>query len=185
MSALACPVCRRELAIAPGSVGAQDCACPHCRSSLEVVAFPALWRVAEIGRAGDPVVSEEAGCYVHADRRAEAACDRCGRFMCALCAVTVGAQRICVACLEARRPGFVDGNRTVFALLALRVALFGVLLGPFGPVAGTSALVLGIVGLVRKASITGRRHVGSAIASIVLGAAVTIGWSLVWIALLA
>lgn len=183
MNPLKCPSCQAELAIAPGTLGAQVVTCGRCRESLELETFPAQWRVAQAGRAGDLVTGEEAGCFVHADRRAEAACDCCGRFMCALCEVRVGEQRICVACLEGgRRAGRlvqVERSRTLFALIAIRVALFGILFGPFAPVAGMSAIVLAVLGLARPASITGRRFVGTAIAAILLGGLLTVLW-LVW-----
>lgn len=185
MSAIRCPSCQADLAIAQDAIGRQDLACGHCGTAVELETFPAQWRKVQPGRAGELVTGEEAACFVHTDRRAEAACDSCGRFMCALCEVRVGDQRICVACLESgRRAGKlvqVERSRTVFELLAMRVALFGLLLGPFGPAAGLSAIVLAMIGLLRPASLTGRRYPGSAAVALVLGAALTLGWTLWWL----
>lgn len=185
MSAPKCPICQVDLPVADGAVGAQAITCGRCRGGVELEVFPAQWRKVQAGRAGELVTGEEAACFVHTDRRAEAACDSCGRFMCALCEVRVGEQRICVACLEGgRRAGRlvqVERGRTIFALVALRVALFGLLLGPFGPAAGLSAIVLAIVGLSKPASLTGRRYLGSAVAAVVLGLVLTAGWSWWWL----
>jgi hypothetical protein len=185
MSAPKCPACQADLPVADGSVGEQTIICGNCRGVVELETFPAQWRKVQPGRAGELVTGEESACFVHTDRRAEAACDSCGRFMCALCEVRVGEQRICVACLESgRRAGRlaqVERSRTIFALVALRVALFGLLLGPFGPAAGMSAIVLAVIGLRKPASVTGRRYIGSAIAALVLGALLTLGWAWWWV----
>lgn len=185
MSTPKCPACQAELPVADGAVGAQTITCGNCRGVVELEVFPAQWRKVQPGRAGELVTGEESACFVHTDRRAEAACDSCGRFMCALCEVRVGEQRICVACLEnGRRAGRlaqVERSRTIFALVAMRVALFGLLLGPFGPAAGLSAIVLAIVGMTKPASVTGRRYVGSAIAALVLGTLLTLGWLWWWV----
>lgn len=188
MSPLKCPGCQTELPVEPAFVGARAVTCRVCRESLELETFPAHWRAVPAGRAGDPVTGEEAGCFVHPDRRAEAACECCGRFMCALCEVRVGEQRICVACLEnGRRAGRlvqVERSRTLFSLIAIRVALLGILLGPFAPLAGSSAIILAVVGLVRPGGITGRRYVGTAIGSIVLGLLLVVLWLAWWVNLL-
>ena len=185
MNAVRCPSCLAELPVVDGAVGAETLTCGRCRATVEVETFPAQWRKVQPGRAGELVTGEEAACFVHTDRRAEAACDACGRFMCALCEVRVGEQRLCVACLESgRRAGRlaqVERGRTIFALVALRVALFGLLLGPFGPVAGMSAIVLAVVGLLKPASLTGRRYHGSAIVALLLGGALTLGWLWWWL----
>jgi len=185
MSAPTCPACQALLPVAEGAVGVQTLTCGHCRGGLELEVFPAQWRRVQAGRAGERVTGEEAACFVHTDRRAEAACDSCGRFMCALCEVRVGEQRICVACLEGgRRAGRlaqVERSRTLFARIAVRVAVFGIFLGPFGPFAGLSAIVLAIVGLTRPPSLTGRRYLGSAVLAFALGAVLTVGWSWWWV----
>jgi len=184
MSAPRCPSCQAELAIADGAVGVQSASCFHCRTAFELETFPAQWRRVQAGRAGELVTGEEAACYVHTDRRAEAACDGCGRFMCALCEVRVGEQRLCVACLDGgRRAGRlvqVERSRTLFARVAVRVALFGLVLGPFAPAAGLSAIVLAIVGLTRPPSVTGRRYLGSAVFALLLGSVLTLGWLWWW-----
>jgi hypothetical protein len=77
--------------------------CPHCRRAFSVTLFPALFREAERGRAGEPVVDgTEAACFFHASRKAVVACETCGRFLCELCDLPVGDRHTCPACLEGR-----------------------------------------------------------------------------------
>ncbi len=189
MPSLICPGCKAEISVTEGTQGMQVFACPSCREPLEVEVFPALWRAPHAGRTGDLVTGGEAGCFVHADRRAEAACDACGRFMCALCEVRVGEKHFCIACLEEGRRGGkllqVERSRTIFAFVAIRIALFGILLGPFAPVAGLSAVTLGAMGLGKPASVTGRRYLGAAFLGIVLGAGVSIPWLFWWASMIA
>jgi hypothetical protein len=41
----------------------------------------------------------ESPCFYHADKRAVVPCQECGRFLCALCDIQLGATHICPACL--------------------------------------------------------------------------------------
>lgn len=185
MSSLRCPACRQEFAPPDHEPGPRLVACPSCREALEVEVFPALWRAPRTGSAGDPVTGDEAACYVHAARRAEAVCDQCGRFVCSLCDVQVGAQHWCAACFEAGRRGGkaaqVQRQRTIMPAVAIRLVALSIFLGPFAPLLTLPAVVMAVHGLVRPTSVTGSRYVGMATLSIVGGLALTGLWSLFWI----
>ena len=69
---------------------------------LDAVAFRAANRRAvEQYRAARPTVSlgAEAVCYFHEHLQATAACDGCGGFLCALCALPVGGRTLCPNCV--------------------------------------------------------------------------------------
>jgi hypothetical protein len=77
--------------------------CGGCASEIILDAFPAarlapLMRGAESGLASEGV----AVCFYHDHRAAVAACDGCGRYVCALCDVPVGKRRLCPECLALR-----------------------------------------------------------------------------------
>ena len=91
----------------------------------------------------------EAACFYHAEKRAVVPCDACGRFLCALCDVTLGEKHYCPACLQTAREaaalgpverGRVRYDQVVWSLLILPLP-FCVL----PPITATAALVLALV----------------------------------------
>lgn len=99
------------------------------------VAFPALLRSVRPGRLGESVeFGGEAGCFFHADRRAELACEDCGRFLCALCHMALDGRHLCPACLEAQQGqaacAGAKGERTCYDRIALSLALLPILFWP-------------------------------------------------------
>ncbi|MFM8358972.1 MAG: B-box zinc finger protein [Verrucomicrobiota bacterium] len=66
--------------------------------------FPAYRRPAARGPAATPATGPTgASCFVHDGRPAVAACDQCGRFLCAVCELELDGQPWCAACLAAAR----------------------------------------------------------------------------------
>ncbi|MDX2226705.1 MAG: hypothetical protein SFY92_06430 [Verrucomicrobiae bacterium] len=97
---LPCPKCHRDLPLSWINAG-QVAPCPHCRVRIGVEGFPSLLAPPQVARTGLRVMSAgEATCYFHAQKQAQAPCDFCGRFLCALCAVEFNGQVICAPCLE-------------------------------------------------------------------------------------
>ena len=93
--------------------------CPICRAQIMVTAFPALLSGPALGKSGEILLNEnEASCFYHPGKKAVVPCDQCGRFLCALCDVQMGAQHLCPGCID---PG--DG-RTKFTNLDTRRALY-------------------------------------------------------------
>ena len=103
----ACPSCRQPLPADPATLGTLG-ACPACTRPVRVTLLPGYHRPAPTGAAPRPAVAPgEARCFFHADRHAEHPCDRCGRYLCALCDVPVGGRHLCPQCLavDEERPG--------------------------------------------------------------------------------
>jgi hypothetical protein len=48
-------------------------------------------------------LSDQATCFFHPDKAFQACCQRCGRFVCALCDLQLGAEHVCPACFERGR----------------------------------------------------------------------------------
>lgn len=99
-AAVPCPVCRRPLDSPSGAPA-------RCGCGREVQ----VWRFRPF-RAGRAAVSVTEGttapCAYHAGNRAEAACGRCGSFLCGLCATLVRGQTLCVSCFERMRAAGED-----------------------------------------------------------------------------
>jgi hypothetical protein len=127
----------------------------------------------------------DAVCYVHVERRAERACDLCGRFMCALCDLEVGAMHLCPACFESgrrrRNLAQVESGRIVFPSIAARLVAASLFIGPFAPALCVPAIGMSVWGLIKPTSITGSRYAGTAGIAIAGGVLLTILWSAFWI----
>jgi hypothetical protein len=91
-------------------------------------AFPALLAPPAVGRAGEALVVEgESSCFYHPAKRAMAACESCGRFLCALCDVDLNGRHLCPACLETGKRkgklGQLENRRMRYDSLALTLSL--------------------------------------------------------------
>lgn len=187
MRPLHCPACRSEFSLTSAQPGLQHVLCPGCREPLEVEAYPALHRAPQNRTAGEPAISGDAVCYVHVERRAERACDQCGRFMCALCDIHVGAQHLCAACFEQGHRGGglvqVQRQRTIYPAVAVRLVACGFFLGPLAPVLCLPAIGLATWGVIKPTSITGHRYAGMAAVAILGGGLLTALWAAFWISI--
>lgn len=132
---LTCSRCSARIpvrAIAPHTV----LACEKCPALLDTVIFPALYRAPDAGRAGERVVFDtEASCFNHPDRRAEVACEGCGRFLCGLCDVTYHGRHLCPGCIATGGVATTEQGRLLhYDTIALGVFLLGMLMsfGTFG-----------------------------------------------------
>lgn len=47
--------------------------------------------------------SDQATCFFHPDKAFQACCQRCGRFVCGLCDLQLGAEHVCPTCFERGR----------------------------------------------------------------------------------
>jgi hypothetical protein len=114
---------------------------------MRVVVFPAYLRhqTPSTTAVARPVVAEgESSCFFHPTRPAAVACDQCGRLVCTLCDLEVGAEHLCPECLPALdRQGRVEAferQRTrydliVWLLLLLGILSFGTMMAVTGPAA--------------------------------------------------
>lgn len=124
-----CPRCRGVLsasAVAATAVAGRV-TCRWCSGRFAGVLFPALFRAAAAGQAGEALADPaQSACFFHAGRRAVVACDACGRFLCALCDLPLGSGHLCPSCLDnpaARQRTAAMAPRQSSALLYDNVAL--------------------------------------------------------------
>ncbi len=138
-------------------------ACTACGAEMRAAVFPAAARAVSQGEAGEPLVDpSESPCFFHEDRRANTACVRCGRFVCALCELPMPPGPYCPECLDSvAETGEADWLKTEWTLdgtLALAIAaaplmliwLTGLLVLPISVDVGLAAMAgfLGFPALV-------------------------------------
>lgn len=190
---LSCPKCR--LALDPASVASgSEVECAACRSGLTVRLFPAFTNPpAAISTAsGEVAVEGEAACFFHPEKRAATTCDRCGRFLCALCDVPFGGRHLCPLCLDASKLPDLITRRVVWGQVAALLGWLPLLLLPLCVpfwfmifVSGPAAIFLPIWKWNAPGSLVFGRRRGLAIAGIVGGVlqlALIAGfiWLIVW-----
>ena len=158
---LPCPGCRIGLAPAAFSMDA-PLECPSCRVRLEGAVFPAFWREEEGAFAGAvPAGEAEAACFFHPENRAALSCERCGRFICQVCDLAIGARHLCPACVSAGITGEklpeIVARRFLWIEAAFYFGLIPLLVGigmwPFIVVTGVMAIFFAVWGWRRPGSI--------------------------------
>src|SRR6202522_4376848 len=77
-----------------------ETACPSCGAGNMVRAFPAMF-AERAAAAPEAALTGEAACFDHPGKRAVAACQQCGRFVCQLCSVDMGGVAYCPSCVAA------------------------------------------------------------------------------------
>lgn len=94
LAVVTCPHCSLEIPPDP-----RWQSCPHCQKWLQLRVWPL------VRQNGNPVsaLSDHATCFFHPDKAFQACCQRCGRFVCALCDLQVGAEHVCPTCFERGR----------------------------------------------------------------------------------
>ena len=99
---LTCVKCGLRLETEQLNIG-RSSRCLACGAELEVQAFPAATRLpaAEPARRGEALtVADDASCFYHPAKKAAVPCDACGRFLCSLCDIEIGARHLCPACVQ-------------------------------------------------------------------------------------
>lgn len=180
MEEIACPRCR-----APIDSGQYDTGgfspCPTCGTSCKIDVFPAFVRPISPGAPGDALIGDEAGCFYHAEKKAERACDYCGRFLCALCDMELGGKHLCPACLESgKKQGRLidlERHRVLYDSVALRLAIFPLVMFWFTLVTAPAALYLSLRHWNAPLSIVTRGK-GRFVAAMVLSGLQIAGWAL-------
>lgn len=108
-------------------LGSTRLLCPSCGLSQDLWVGPA-WQLQVQARAGARAVEGQATCFFHANRRADLACEACGRFVCALCDLPVAGGHLCPVCLEEGRApqakAVLDQQRLRWDKVLLSVAIF-------------------------------------------------------------
>ena len=150
----------------------------HCGLEATIFVYPALQRSSSAG-AGEAIQSEgESACFAHPGKRAVGACDKCGRFMCALCRIEWGDSVLCPACVGAaeKRTDLLVRSRTMYDTMALAVASFSLLLFYLSIFTTPFSLWLAIRSLRKPGSLTPRPRWRAWLA-IFLSLAQLIGWT--------
>ena len=176
-----CPKCSLSLETSFFTAGTWV-ACPACRSELSATFFPALTAPpdAVTTASGERAIEGESVCFFHPEKRAEIACQRCGRFLCALCDVPFGGKHLCPACLDSSKLPELLGRRLVWGQLACLIGclpLLTVLICPplgvgawyFGFVTGPAAMVTAIWGWRKPPSLVHGNRWGLAVLGIIGG----------------
>ena len=73
--------------------------CPFCQKSLQI----RIWSLLRQNNNATTALSDQATCFFHPEKAFQACCRRCGRFMCALCDLQLGAEHVCPTCFERGR----------------------------------------------------------------------------------
>ncbi|WP_446007892.1 hypothetical protein [Candidatus Electrothrix sp.] len=92
-----CPICRTPV---PAEQYNTDSLCPGCSAPLHCTAYPALLREQKVIHPEQVEAANQASCFYHPEKQAVVDCSHCGRFLCALCDLDMGASHICPVCLE-------------------------------------------------------------------------------------
>lgn len=179
MEEIACPKCR-----APVDSGYYNTAgffpCPSCRTSVKIDVFPAFVRPIGSGASGDAQIGDEASCFYHPRKKAEIACDYCGRYLCALCDMELGGKHLCPACLETgqEKGRLVDleRHRVLHDSVALRLAVLPLIMFWFTIATAPAALYLSIRNWNAPTSVV-RRGKGRFVAAIILSGLEILGWA--------
>ena len=123
---------------------AEFLACPSCQQVLRVFTFPALQRAPAPASSAAAPGAGEATCFYHPLKQAVVPCDSCGRFLCALCDVEIGANHRCPACLETgkakRNLETMENRRVLYDGIALALAVVPILFWPITLLSAPAAL---------------------------------------------
>ena len=168
--ALSCPRCQRKLG--PESwADAQHGTCNRCKVDFDFMAFPALTATRAQVAPQAAVIEAESVCFFHAENRAEAICESCGRLLCPVCAVPFAGQKLCPTCIASSKVSqdpAVTRDRLLYDSLALALAGLPLLIWPFTVITAPAALGMVIYGWKKPSSLVrGRSRVRLIVAAII------------------
>lgn len=141
-AAVPCPSCAGD--VVPNETGWQTCTL--CGKRLQIYVWPVVRQNAHAATA----LSDQATCFFHPDKAFQACCQRCGRFVCALCDLQLGVEHVCPTCFERGRAdsGTEAGKSewrhsdVLYDSIALTVGWAWILFWPLIVAAMPSAIVL-------------------------------------------
>lgn len=151
--------------------------CTLCGSRNVALAFPAILTAPPAAGGAAPALGGEATCFDHPNKRAEAACRQCGRYLCRLCSVEFGTEIWCPSCVAGRsgaaQAAHPETSRTLYDSIVLTLPLASLLVWPFTALAAPGALVIGAARWKRPTSLVRRWRwrmpVGMAVALVEAG----------------
>ncbi|HWG58632.1 MAG TPA: hypothetical protein VN661_06260 [Candidatus Acidoferrales bacterium] len=100
---VACPSCGGSIAAARTETGWQSC--PYCEKRLQI----RTWALANPSANAAAATPDQATCFFHPEKAYQACCQRCGRFVCALCDLQLGKEHVCPTCFERGRADAAPG----------------------------------------------------------------------------
>ena len=104
----------------------RESACPECGAVVQAAVFAALLQEAGGGKNEPAQADIDATCFYHPEKKAEIACEHCGRFLCALCDVDLLGEHLCPACIQAgRKKGRIrnlETHRVLYDSISLGLA---------------------------------------------------------------
>jgi hypothetical protein len=181
---LNCPRCSEPVPVTP-SGNTQTLRCPACGANVEASIFPALLSVP--GTRTKIQIAQVSGacCYFHSRYRAVIPCDDCGRFLCELCSISVGARVLCAECISNLRKQKSESGLAHHAALFDNTALF-LVIGPtislffsiFTLISAPAALFLSFYYWSRQWTLLGRSRVRFVVA-IMSSLLLLLGWAIV------
>jgi hypothetical protein len=164
-----------------------ETACPTCGSENMVRAFPAMF-AERMAAAPEAALTGEAACYDHPGKRAVAACQQCGRFVCQLCSVELGGVICCPSCVAAgagqAQAAKAEGHRTLYDSIALTLPLISLLMWPLTIATAPAAIVISISKWNQPLSLV-RRNRWRFVAAIITSLLMLAGWVMVTVAIVA
>jgi hypothetical protein len=139
-----CPGCEGNVAASAGTEEWQNC--PYCQQRMQI----RLWPIAGRGKGTAAPLPEQATCFFHPDKAFQACCQRCGRFVCALCDLQLGTEHVCPTCFErGRTVSGLNGGKAewrhrdvLYDSIALSLGWGWILVWPLLVVALPAAIVL-------------------------------------------
>lgn len=172
-----CPHCRARLELPRNG----QYVCDHCRRAFHYYQAPVHTAAAAVAMPAPAVT--DTPCALHPNNQAAGTCERCGDFICALCATPTEGRTYCTRCFDllyqrgalqmAQRPFTLPGNALTLAVFSLpAMLLYGL-----GLVTAVIAMILGVSALRQisaRPDLPGRARAISAIviASLALMASV-------------
>jgi hypothetical protein len=129
---LYCTRCQRELPVTIFR-GDEFRLCPSCGAKTYGVIFPAFTQGVSGSRPGETLILDtDASCFYHPQKKAEVACEYCGRFLCALCDVEMEKKHLCPPCIESgKQKGRIktlENRRTLYDSIALSLSILPLLI---------------------------------------------------------
>lgn len=125
--------------------GHEAAVCTQCGSSNTARVFPAALAAPGAPAPVEFAADGEAACFDHPGKRAVAACQQCGRFVCQLCAVEFGAATLCPSCVAAgsgkAKAANLETSCVLYDSIALMLPLVSLLLWPFTLITAPGAVV--------------------------------------------
>ena len=176
--ALPCPRCKRVLG--PDSwIDAGRGVCYRCKCDYEFVAFPALHATRAHIAPQAAVLAADSVCFFHAENRAEAICDGCGRLLCPVCTVPFAGQKLCPTCISTTKTSEAPNvirDRTLYDGIALVLAWLPLLVWPFTVITAPVALGFAIYGWKKPGSLVRGRSRTRLIIAMVIALVQIGGW---------